>query len=210
VYGASRDGGSDLYMKPADGVGSETPFQKSMSLKLPTDWTADGRVVFTTVTPGGTDVMVAPAAGGGQPAPIVNTSANEGSGKVSPNGRWLAYASNESGHNEVYVRALDGRGRWPISRNGGAQPRWRRDGKELFFVGDDANLMVAAVSETATSFSSAEPAALPIKVQPDVTGWRYSYDVAARGQRVIASVPVGRDQTPPIIVIPNWTSLVRK
>jgi len=208
LYGASREGASDLYVKSAGGVGAEIPLLLSPELKVPTDWTHDGRIVFTSIGGAGMDIAALPE-GGVTPAVLVATKADEGSGKVSPDGQWLAYQSNESGRVEVYVRALAGSGRWPVSRNGGWQPRWRRDGKELYFIGGDSTLMAARITASGARFSVAEPETLPIKVPPDVTGWRYRYDVLSLGQRFIAIVPSGRDDTPPIVAIPGWTALVR-
>jgi Tol biopolymer transport system component len=210
VYGASREGASDLFVRPADGVGAETRLYVSRELKVPTDWTRDGRIVFNTTAETGTDIATLKERGAGEPSVLVGAKANEGSGTVSPDGRWLGYTSNESGRVEVYVPALGGRGRWPVSRSGGWQPRWRRDGKELFFVNGEATLMAARVTASGSEFTAAEPEALPIKVQPDVTGWRYSYDVLSLGQRFIANVPSGRDGNPPIVAIPGWTALLPK
>ena len=206
AFAASREGASNLYIKMADGSGSDQRLYVSGELKVPTDWTRDGRIVFNA----NTDIHVLPAAGNAAPAALVSGPFTEHSGRVSPDGQWLAYVSNESGRPEVYVRSLDGTARWPISRSGGWQPRWRRDGKELFFLAADSTLMAARVTSQSNRFAAGEPEPLPIKLAPDVTGWRYGYDVVGLGQRFLVSNPAGTDLTPPLTAILNWPGLLRR
>jgi eukaryotic-like serine/threonine-protein kinase len=206
AFGASREGASNLFAKPADGSGPEELLYQSDELKVPTDWTRDGRVLFNA----NGDVKAMSAGADHHITLLLNGSWNESSGKVSPDGRWLAYASNESGRPEVYVRGMDGNGRWQISRSGGLQPRWRRDGAELFFLSMDATLTAARITATRDAFGAGEPEPLPIKVLPDVTEWRYGYDVAAQGQRFLIANPVGKDLTPSVIVVVNWTGLLKQ
>ena len=210
LYAASRDGVSNLFTRSAEGGHDEIRFRISADLKIPTAWTRDGRIIYTSGA-AAADILSLPETGAGAPAPVVRTAANEGSGKVSPDGRWLAYTSNESGTQQVYVSALSGSGRWPISRTGGSQPRWQRDGKALYFVAPDSTLMtVPVMTGSGAGFAAGQPEALPIRLQADVTGWRYAYDVTADGRRVIANMPAGRDVTPAIVAIPHWTGLLRK
>ncbi len=204
AFAASRDGASNLFAKLADGSGPDEPLYRSNELKAPTDWTRDGRVVFNA----NGDIKSVEVGADHKVLSLLKGSWNEASGKVSADGRWLAYMSNESGRPEVYVRAVDGGGRWQISRSGGWQPRWRRDGKELFFLSMDSTLTAARVTTTSSVFSAGEPETLPIKVAPDVTGWRYGYDVVAQGQRFVVANPVGKDLTPSLMAIVNWTKLI--
>src|SRR5262245_25395480 len=150
VWASNRDGVSNLYWKAASGAGEETLLWKSDYPKFPTDWSRDGRFIIYRQTDPKTklDVWVLPVTGSGQkePFPIVHTDVNETAGALSPDGRWLAYASDETGHFEVYVQSFpDGGGKRQVSTDGGNYPRWRRDGGELFYYARDGKLMAAQV-----------------------------------------------------------------
>jgi Tol biopolymer transport system component len=141
--------------------------------------------------------------------PLVNTPFNESYGKVSPDGRWLAYVSNESGRPEIYVRPLaGGAGRWRVSQGGGSQPRWRRDGREIFFVSETNRIMAAPIAAGA-AFDAGTPVELPIETERDLTGGRYVYDVADGGGRFLVIRRTSQEPPSPITVIVNWLSMVR-
>jgi hypothetical protein len=173
-------------------------------LAQPNELLADGTVLFSDSSPAGTRIWVKPPDTGTQPRMLGKGVGNESTGKVSPDGRWLAYVSNESGRREVYVRAYpEGGGRSQISAGGGDKPRWRRDGKELFFLADDGTIMAAAVT-TGAAFSAEPAQPLLIKTEPDITGARYTYDVADLGKRFLVNRAFGADPAPAITVILNW------
>ena len=144
VFGSRRDGKWGLYRRPSDGRGTDELLYESDGLVTPMSWSPDGqRIVFGAVEPesaGDLWVLSLEAAGGavsGEPELFVSTPANETHGQISPDGRWMAYASNETDANqyEVYVRPFpSGAGRWQVSRTGGDWPRWSRDSSELFFL----------------------------------------------------------------------------
>ncbi len=137
VFGSSRSGDLRVYSRSADGSGADEALPVLPGINNPTDWTPDGRLVFTSMSPTGPTILTVPVTSGAQAAPLVDKEFSGLYGKISPDGRWLAYVSAESGKVDVFVRAMSGPGRWAISRNGGLQPRWRRDGKELYYVADD-------------------------------------------------------------------------
>jgi len=139
----------------------------------------------------------------------VNTQFRELDGQFSPDGRWIAYSSNESGRSEVYVAPFPGPGgKWQISTAGGNLTRWRRDGSEIFYLGLDAKLMVAAVNGRGSDFQVGAVKAL-FEVRP-VLGLRYPYAVSPDGQRfLINSLPAEGDAAP-ITVVLNWTAGVKK
>jgi eukaryotic-like serine/threonine-protein kinase len=209
VSAASGDG-LELVTMPSDGSGREETVGTLSGIHTPTDWLPQGRgLVIQYSSPKGFDVSTLAFGRDSKPVPLVNTAFNEAFGKVSPDGRWLAYVSNESGKPEVYVRPLDGSpGRWIVSQTGGSQPRWRRDGQELFFVSETNRLMASAV-RPGPAFDSAPPVELPIEIERDLTGNRYMYDVADFGRRFLVIRRTSRDQPPPLTVIVNWPSLVR-
>jgi hypothetical protein len=142
---------------------------------------------------------------GRTPRVFLNTPFTEQQGQFSPDGRWVAYQSNESGQFEVYVRPFpDPGGQWQVSGAGGISPRWRRDGRELYFLSPDGRLMAAAV-KTAATFESEAPVAL---FQTRILGggspgdFRPQYDVAPDGRFLINAIV---DQTaPPISLLLNW------
>jgi Tol biopolymer transport system component len=141
--------------------------------------------------------------GGGKPFPFLNSPFNEDQGAFSPDGKWVAYGSNETGRFEVYVRPFPGPGReWQISTNGGNSPRWRADGRELYFVAPDRKLMAAAVITTAGNVSSGVPQTLfqtHMTRVPD----KQQYDVA-RGGRFLVLTELQETSTEPIHVLLNW------
>ena len=99
-----------------------------------------------------------PLFGEHKPFPFVNTSFDEALGQFSPDGRWVAYHSNESGRHEVYVQPFPGPGgKWQISTSGGIEPRWRRDGKELFYIAPDGKLMAAPIQSAGTDAGGQVP-----------------------------------------------------
>ena len=134
VWGANRDGAFQIYQKLASGVGQEELLLKADVTISPDSWSADGRFLlysrFEQKT--NTDLWVLPLAGDRQPALFLQTPFSEVSGRFSLDGRWIAYTSNDQGRFEVYVQTFPASGgKWQISTNGGNQPWWRSDGKEL-------------------------------------------------------------------------------
>jgi hypothetical protein len=212
AFGSSRVGASDLYLTRADGTGGDSQVLKTPALTYPTDWLpGDTAIVFDSISgPTAADIYMIPLSGDRTPKALVQTTFSERSGRVSPNGRWLAYVSNESGNPQVYVRPLDtDAGRRQISRGGGSQPRWGRDGKELYFLSETGRIMAVDVTVGADTFTASIPVELPVQAEPDVTGWRYTYDVADNGRRFLLIKSMTRDQPPPITVVVNWFAALR-
>jgi hypothetical protein len=131
-----------------------------------------------------------------------------GNAKFSPAGHWVAYQSDESGRNEIYVRpfpAANGGGKWTVSQGGGTQPRWRGDSKELFYLAPDGNVMAVPVSTGVDGFQPGTPGAL-FKGPPNADGW----DVSADGKRFLFPVPAGESAQAPFTIGQNWISLLKK
>ena len=141
-----------------------------------------------------------------KPVPWLNTPFTETGGQFSPDGRWVAYQSNESGPFEIYVQPFPAASaKWQISTNGGTMPRWRTDGKELFFIAPDAKLMAAAVAASDTTFEAAPPVAL---FQTRIVGGvnaiiKHQYAVSRDGRFLINHLPEESTATP-ITLILNW------
>ena len=222
---ASRAGGPlDLFQKPATGSGGNEKVYGDGSNKLPTSWSPDGRsILFSTARAGSTDIWMLPIAGdrpstgsgrlepaeGRKPVPLLQTPFLETNGRFSPDGRWIAYSSNESGRNEIYVAPASGQaGKWQVSTAGGGFPRWRRDVKELFYLAPDNKLMAAEVNSQASGFDVGVVRAL-FETRPK-GGLRYAYDVTGDGQRFLVN-SVRDDPSPePLTLVVNWTAELKK
>ncbi len=135
----------DLFVKPANGSGEPKLLQKKLGDIVTNDWAADGQIVYSDIDGGAEDLFVI-AAAGGEPRRLTQTPFIERNAVVSPDGRWLAYASDEGGDMQIYLTvwpSLDGK--WRVSSEEAAMPRWRRDGRELYFLAHDQHLMSATV-----------------------------------------------------------------
>ena len=221
VYRSNR-GSPNVQIKrvPAAGVGQEDvvltdAMQQAArhSNAIPTDWSADGSYVVyqaTTVSTG-FDLWALPMKGTREPLLLAQTPFNELHGVISPDARWMAYESDESGRYEVYVQAFPvAKERWTISSGGGSQPRWSRDGRELLYLGSDGTL-VAVPTETNPSFVKGAPVPLfKTRLGTTVNAYRRSYVPTADGQRFLMSVPVDEEDRPSITVIVNWPTLLKR
>jgi Tol biopolymer transport system component len=150
-----------------------------------------------------------------RPFPILQSEFNEIQGALSPDGKWLAYSSDEAGGYQVYVQPFAGRSvttgtgqrlgaRWRISTDGGAQPRWRSDGKELFYVSADRKIVSVAV-KTVPAFEAGSSSLLFASTMSQ--GFTFpQYDVTPDGKRFLVSAPVNEQGTTPVTVVLNWTA----
>lgn len=133
--------------------------------------------------------------------------------QFSPDGKWVAYASNETGKWQIYVTSFpEARGKWQVSTAGGEQPRWRGDGKELFYLSSDYKMMAAPVT-TGTNFDSGAPIALfQTSPRPPVSlNDIFVYDVSRDGQRFLINTPVKQPETTaPMTVVLNWSAKLDK
>jgi serine/threonine-protein kinase len=162
-----KRGVSSLYWKRADGAGDALRLTETKNSKDPGSWRPDGKILaFTQLNPDSSyDILTLPIEGNeksgwkaGAPKPFLNSPFNEQHAAFSPDGRWLAYSSNESGIPEVYVRPFPGPGgKWLISAGGGLFPKWSRNGRELFYRTMDSKIMMAAYTTTGDSFHADKP-----------------------------------------------------
>jgi len=209
--GAKGDIILNLYRKVSSGAGTAELLFKSDVTKEATDWSNDGRfIVFQAYYPKTeSDLWVLPLLGDGKPYPFLQTEFIETQGFFSPDGHWLAYTSNESGRNEVYVQTFpQSGGKWLISSGGGAQPHWRGDGKELFYIAPDRTLMAVEVN-TASTFETSAPKPL-FSTQVSSYTAPNRYVVSADGQRFLVNSPAGEVNQAPITVVLNWTSTLKR
>jgi Tol biopolymer transport system component len=205
------NGKAALVKKRFDGSGSEEVISDKANVSTVCDWSRDGKWILYTVIREHTqsDLWYLPAAGGGEPKPFVATKALESCGQFSPDGKWVAYSSDESGANQVYVGAFPSGSKWQISKDGGTQPRWRGDGKELFFSPVDGGVMMAAEIRAGAAIESGNPVKLfPAQVPPAAGGIDYS--VTRDGQKFVIPIEAHSGVAEPITAVLNWTSLLKK
>src|SRR5207249_1138098 len=160
VFASNRDGVANMYQRLSNGTGNDEVLLKSTDPTGPYDWSPDGRfILFGELSPKTNgDLWLLPLFGDQKPAPFIQTEFTETQGRFSPDGRWVAYASNESGPYQVYVQSFPtSGGKWQVSTGGGAQPLWRRDGKELFYLAPDRKLMAVEVSGAGPTFVPGAP-----------------------------------------------------
>ncbi|MEP6707321.1 MAG: hypothetical protein ABJC05_07365, partial [Pyrinomonadaceae bacterium] len=213
VFASDRDGPGNFYQKFASGAANEKQLFKTSERKWPSDWSRDGRFILFTNFGQKTkaDLWVLPMTGEQKPVPFLQSPFNEDHARFSPDGRFIAYASDESGKFEVYVQTFPvSGGKWLVSANGGAQPRWRRDGKEIFYIAPDRKLMAVDVKTEASIFEAGVPRVL---FQTRVVGYpnpRNMYEVSADGQHFLISTPLEEATSTPITVVVNWTADLKR
>jgi Tol biopolymer transport system component len=207
VFSSNREGANDLYEKPATGQGEEKLLVKSDEAKFACDWSRDGRYIayMSQGKKTGFDVWVLPTFGDRKPMPIVVSPFNEVKPVFSPDGRFLAYTSNESGRPEIYVQTFPGAGgKWQVSTAGGFDSSWRADGKELYYRAVDQKLMAVDI-QAGSGFQAGIPRALFLgRVQPGNA--RNKYLATADGQRFLFVAPLGREAIVPTTVVLNWNA----
>ena len=208
-------GTSTIFQKA--GVGPEevlTDVLAGSVATYPTDASQDGRfLLYQQSTTRGYDLGVLPIAGDRKATSFVDSPANEVQGRFSPNGRWVAYTSDESGKFEVYVRPFPAESTQSttISIAGGMQPEWRRDGKELFYISADGKLTAVPVVTDGAAFSAGAPRALFDVEVPEATApYATDYAVTADGQRFLVNTVVDQPTRPALTVILNWTAALNK
>ena len=211
--------GSRLNLKNADGDGADEPlfeFPPDVLAAL-WDWSSDGRFIVYSVlsaeTKGVSDLWVLPLDGARKPYPFLQSAFHKTQAQISPNGRWIAYTSYESGKDEVYVESFPQAGRkQQISVDGGVQPRWRRDGAELFYLATDQSLMAVPVKTDGPFAPGRAVRLFRTKILPQGSQsvvFYTAYDVSHDGQRFVVNVPP-EDPGPPITVVLNWPAAVKK
>jgi Tol biopolymer transport system component len=191
-------------MKNSDGSGDEKNIVQDSVDKYPNSWSKDGRY-FLYVR--GTDLWYVTLANLKTRLFLKAPSALSNA-QFSPDEKSLAYASNETGRWEIYVTSFpEARGKWQVSTAGGEQPRWRGDGKELFYLSSDYKMMAVPVTIGA-NFNAGMPVALfqTIPRQPVATTDIFVYDVSRDGQRFLINTPVKQGDTAPMTVVLNWTT----
>jgi serine/threonine protein kinase len=206
AFSSNLGGPDNIYRKPVAG-GADEALESSPGPRTSWDWSRDDRYIIEQVTAKASEIWVLPLFGDRKAFPYLQGDYNQRQGKLSPNGRWLAYGSDESKRLEVYIRSFPTPSRkWQVSMNGGSNPIWSRDGKELFFIAVDGRMMAVDVTESEGKFSPGVPKALfDAGLLPEAS----YYDVAKDG-RFLLPKPVEQGGSVPLEVIVNWPATLKK
>jgi eukaryotic-like serine/threonine-protein kinase len=203
IFTSDREQKFNLYVKNADGSQEEKLIPQDGPDRFPEDWSPDGKYVIYQRD---TDLWYVTFPGLSANVFLKAASAPNVT-RFSPDGKWVAYASNESGREEIYVTSFPGaQGKWQVSNAGGEQPKWRSDGKELFYLAPDRKMMAVPVTAGA-NFDAGTPVAL-FQANPRemvATSERFAYDVSKDGQRFLINTELKSGLTPMSVVV-NWTA----
>jgi eukaryotic-like serine/threonine-protein kinase len=210
AYVSIRAGKWGVYEKAADGSGNEEVLMEdTQSIKYMNDWSPDGKyLAFQHALQGMNEIWMLPLAGERKPIPFLQSQFPAILSSFSPNGKWLAYCSTESGEQKVYVVPFPGPGgKWQVSPGGGCYARWRRDGKELFYLSPDNRIMAAEIKTEGSSFTiGAVKPLFETRVYRSTFG---GYDVAADGQRFMICYEPGQPNVA-ITLVENWDAELKK
>ena len=226
IFGSARAGQMmNLSQKSISGSADAEVLVTSSDFKSPLSWSPDGRSVLYESVGGKTrgDLWVLPLGNHRAPVSFLQTAFDERDGEFSPDGRWIAYASNESGRDEVYVRPFssdpsgtplpDSGNKWIISSEGGVRPKWKKDGTELYYLDLDGKLMAASVS-TRPVFQAGVPRLL-FQTRSGSAGANWAGSAEAHwapspdGKRFLFLVPETQGAAPFTVVL-NWPAVLKK
>jgi eukaryotic-like serine/threonine-protein kinase len=213
IFSSGRGGTFQLYEQPADGSGEARRITDSTATEVAGFWSRDGKYLAYTVPNSGNDasqIWLLPFFGARKPYAFLHSSYDVLNPAISPDSKWLAFASNETGHNEIYVVPLaGGAGKWQVSSQGGVEPRWSSTGNEISYLSPDGDLMVADIQSSSNSigvgkvtklFHVGETSALTI----------FRYDFPPDGKRFLVMTAGVQAHTDPLTVVSNWTALLPK
>ena len=213
IFSSNRKGPYDIYQKASTGAGSEEVLLESDETKTVNSWSADRRfIVYTSADAKANtkeDLWILPLFAEHKPFPFLRTQFNESFAQFSADGHWIAYVSDESGSNQVYIAPFPGPGgKWQASSVGGTEPRWRGDGKELFYLAPDNKLMAVGVNVSAESSLTVSNAQPLFEVHTASTPGTH-YDVTRDGKRFLVDSS-GEGSSAPISLVVNWTSDLKR
>jgi Tol biopolymer transport system component len=204
----------NIFAQRIDSTNQEERLTESGDQQKPLDWSPDGRFLLFWAdsndlsSKARADLWLLPATGDRKPVPLTQTAYQEGRSRFSPDGKWIAYTSDESGRNEIYVRSFPAsEAKWQVSSKGGDFPLWRKDARELFYVTPDRKLMSVAVRASSRGLEFDTPNtlfSLPILAAGQGVSPSYTYDVMPDGQRFLVLAPAGEADASTMTVVTNW------
>ena len=212
AFSSSTAGSFTIKRKPASGAGEPEALIDGSYLS---EWSPDGRyLLLYDSSQNGFDIHLLPLTGERKRRTLVGSKFNETHPRLSSDGRWVAYVSDESGTREVYVQRFDpdqpASGRWQVSLSGGGEPRWRGDGGELYYLSLDGKMMAVAVKGSGDHFEAATPQPLFETPAESSSNIIWDYDVTRDGQRFIIAEPVAGGEARPLSVLLNWQAGVKR
>ncbi len=213
AFGSDRTGPYQLYLRESNGAGNDERLYESKNWNLPEDWSPDAQyIIFTEVDPKTKYDLWVLRLRERKAFPFLETDANESSAKFSPDGKWIAYSSDESGQPEVYVQPFlaEKGGKWQVSNKGGYTPKWSKDGKELFFLSPDNQIMSTEIRSGAR-FEAGRPRPLfsihPFRT-PRIAPWYDAFEPTPDGQRFVVHSAL-TSSPPNMIVVLDWPLLLK-
>ena len=216
LFSSNRTGAFNLFEKEVTGRTPERQLSRTDQTQLAEDWSRDGRfaLFLDQQANSAQDLWILPLQVPGKPFPFARTGSGKRNGQFSPNGHWIAYDSDETGSYQVYVQAFSGEERphgakWQISISGGSQPRWRSDGREIFYIGTDRKLMSVEVSEPNSTFQAATPQTLFDAGVLAINDFSFVYDVAPDGKRFLLVTPANQDRAAPLSILTNFRAQLK-
>jgi Tol biopolymer transport system component len=212
-FSSNRTGHADIYSKSADGSGTDELVLKDDSDKTWKSFSRDGRYLAyerrDSAGKTGSDIWILPLFGDRKPFPIVQTAFMDMNPEISPDGKWMLYASDESHRQEAYITPFPGGGaKWQVSIGGGLAPKWRGDGKEIYYLGYDGTFNAVGVTTLATNVQLSSPRVL---FSGTLQGLTFGpYDVSRDGKRFLlnGSNPMTGDT--PLVLVTNWAAELKK
>jgi serine/threonine protein kinase len=211
IYASNKNGHFELMERQANGLGEPKLIFSAKGETGPSDWSRDGKTIILGNFQDNWNIWLLNAQDSGQYEPLTSAPYTERKGRISPNGRFIAYQSNESGRAEIYVRDLRGSGgKWQVSADGGFSPCWRSDGKELYYSNQNWNLMAVSVSTDQDSFQAGVPEKLFNRRYNSTGIVQNRYVAADDGQRFLMNVPISEPGKSEIVVVLNWDSELDK
>jgi Tol biopolymer transport system component len=209
TFANDASGFANLYRKPATGNGAVERLTASKVIQQPLDWSSDGRFLLFTQITYSSEIMIQQA-GGGEPLSYLAHAFGATKAQFNPGvPQWIAYDHDDSGRREIYVQGFEpgkaaSTARWQISNNGGTGPRWRGDGKEIFYLDLAGKMMAARISGKGSSFHAETPERLFNATPPLLRSPAFEYDVVPDGQRFLMIEPAEKAEYLPLTVISNW------
>lgn len=219
VFQSNRTSSSKLYQRSSSPGGTDDVLLDGEVAPWPTQWSRDGKYIVyfeAGYSKNKRDIWVLPTDESRKPIPFMTTEADEFMGQLSPDSRWMAFTSDRSGRREVYVRSFpSGEGEWPISVSGGRGPRWKGDGKELYFIGANGKLTAVLVKGSPAGTKLAFEAGPPVELfDPHVAhaglDTTFQYDVTEDGKRFLINTNTSSADSTLLTVVTNWADRLRK